>query len=87
MDRQEISWWLFVSYLECTVTGGRIEWDSWDRSRNNKFEILKNQGEGQGGRKSKRLHPEVERGGSEMIHAAPVDAGGVQNSPSYEHRV
>jgi hypothetical protein len=53
----------------------------------NKFEILKNQGEGQGGRKSKCLHPEVERGGSGMIHAAPVDSGGVQNSFSYEHRV
>lgn len=39
---------------------------------------IKSQGEGQGGCKSKCLHPEMERGGSGMSHAAPIDAERVQ---------
>jgi len=49
--------------------------------------VYKKQGEGQGGCNSKCLHPEMERSGSGMIHAAPVGAGGVQNSHSYEENV
>jgi hypothetical protein len=36
---------------------------------------IKSQGEGQGGCKSKCLHPEMERDGSGRSHAAPLDAG------------
>ncbi len=39
---------------------------------------IKSQGEGQGGCKSKCLHPEVERGRSGMNHAAPSSAGRVE---------
>ena len=39
---------------------------------------IKSQGEGQGGCKSKCLHPEVERGRSGMSHAAPVGTERVQ---------
>jgi hypothetical protein len=39
---------------------------------------IKSQGEGQGGCKSKCLHPEMERGRSGMSHAAPIDAEKVQ---------
>ena len=39
---------------------------------------IKSQGEGQGGCKSKCLHPEVERGGLGKSHAAPSSAGRAQ---------
>ena len=51
---------------------GRASWGA------KKYQIMhfgiKSQGEGQGGCKSKCLHPEMERGGSGRNHAAPIDA-------------